>query len=87
MAVIYKTAPNELLTVKNKLKIMKRKIENIIARCVCKGIEMYMKKYRLYQSYYEVIPMTEADFKNELAENNTKKFSESYFERFDKYRI
>lgn len=65
---------------------MKTRIENLIAKCVCKGIEMYMRKYRLYKSYYEVIPMTEEEFKNELAENNTKKFSESYFERFDKYR-
>lgn len=66
---------------------MEKKIENFIARCVCKGIEMYMRKYRLYKSYYEVIPMTEEDFKNELTENNTEKFSESYFERFNKYRI
>ena len=42
---------------------MKRRIENFLAKCVCKGIELYMRKYRLYKSYYEVIPMTEEEFK------------------------
>ncbi|RGN37407.1 hypothetical protein [Bacteroides oleiciplenus] len=65
---------------------MKTKIENFIAKCVCKGIELYMRKYRIYKSYYEMIPMTEEEFKKELTEKNTEQFCESYFERFNKYR-
>lgn len=65
---------------------MEKKIENFIAKCVCKGIELYMRKYRLYKSYYEVIPMTEEEFKKELTNTNTKEFCENYFERYDKYR-
>lgn len=45
-----------------------------------------MRKYRLYKSYYEVIPMTEEEFKKELTNTNTKEFCENYFERYDKYR-
>lgn len=65
---------------------MKRRIENFLAKCVCKGIELYMRKYRLYKSYYEVIPMTEEEFKKELINTNTKEFCKNYFERYDKYR-
>lgn len=66
---------------------MKKKIEFFIVKCVCKGIELYMRKYRLYKSYYEVIPMTEEEFQKELTEKNTEQFCESYSERFGKYRV
>ena len=65
---------------------MEKKIENFIARCVCKGIEMYMKKYRLYKSYYEILPMSDEEFRKELTEKNTEQFCESYFKNFDKYK-
>lgn len=65
---------------------MKNIIENFLARCVCKGIEIYMKKHRLYKTYYEVIPMTEEEFKKEIKEKNTEQFCNTYHERFDKYR-
>lgn len=29
---------------------MKNLIENFLAKCVCKGIELYMQKYRIYNS-------------------------------------
>lgn len=65
---------------------MKNLIENFLAKCVCKGIELYMRKYRLYKSYYEIIPMTDEDFKKELISTNTPEFCDSYFERHNKYR-
>ena len=69
------------------LKIMKTRIENFIAKCVCKGIEMYMRKYRIYTSNDELIPMSDDDFKKELIANNEKEFCDYYFKRFDRYRI
>ncbi|MEQ3275841.1 hypothetical protein [Bacteroides thetaiotaomicron] len=65
---------------------MKKKIENFIAKCVCKGIELYMRKYRIYNSNEELISMTDEQFKEELTKHNTKKFCKYYFERYDKYK-
>jgi len=65
---------------------MKRRIENFLAKCVCKGIELYMRKYRIYMSNDELIPMTDEQFKEELINHKTEKFSKYYFERYDKYR-
>lgn len=42
---------------------MKNLIENFLARCVCKGIELYMQKYRIYNSNDELIPMTNEQLK------------------------
>lgn len=42
---------------------MKNLIENFLAKCVCKGIELYMQKYRIYNSNDELIPMTNEQFK------------------------
>ena len=69
-----------------KEKVMKKKIENFIARCVCKGIEMYMRKYCIYISHEELIPMSDEEFREELTKSNTDAFCEMYFERYDKYR-
>lgn len=65
---------------------MKNLIENFLAKCVCKGIELYMQKYRIYNSNDELIPMTNEQFKEELINHKTEKFSKYYFERYDKYR-
>lgn len=63
-----------------------KRIENFIARCVCKGIEMYMRKYRIYISNEELIPMTDEQFKEKLVSHNSLNFGDNYFERYDKYR-
>lgn len=63
-----------------------KKIKKFIAECVCLGIEMYMQKYRLYKSYYEIIPMSDEEFRKELTEHNTEKFCESYFKNYNKYK-
>ena len=65
---------------------MKNLIENFLAKCVCKGIELYMRKYRIYMSNDELIPMTDEQFKEELINHKTEKISKYYFERYDKYR-
>lgn len=65
---------------------MKNLIENFLAKCVCKGIELYMQKYCIYNSNDELIPMTNEQFKEELINHKTEKFSKYYFERYDKYR-
>lgn len=65
---------------------MKNLIENFLAKCVCKGIELYMRKYRIYMSNEELIPMTDEKFKEELVNHNSLNFCENYFERYDKYR-
>lgn len=51
---------------------MKRRIENFLAKCVCKGIELYMRKYRIYMSNDELIPMTDEQFKEELINHKTE---------------
>lgn len=65
---------------------MKNLIENFLAKCVCKGIELYMRKYRIYMSNEELIPTTDEQFKEELVNHNSLNFCENYFERYDKYR-
>ncbi len=65
---------------------MEKKIENFIAKCVCKGIELYMRKYRIYNSNDELIPMSDKEFREELIGHNQKEFCEYYFKRYDKYR-
>ena len=65
---------------------MKRRIENFLAKCVCKGIELYMRKYRIYMSNEELIPMTDEQFKEKLVSHNFLNFGDTYFERYDKYR-
>ena len=65
---------------------MKNLIENFLAKCVCKGIELYMRKYRIYMSNEELIPMTDEQFKEKLVNHNSLNFCENYFERYDKYR-
>lgn len=65
---------------------MKRRIENFLAKCVCKGIELYMRKYRIYMSNEELIPMTDEQFKEKLVSHNFLNFGDNYFERYDKYR-
>lgn len=66
---------------------MKRRIENFLAKCVCKGIEMYMRKYRIYTSHEELIPMSDEEFRKEVIEHTTETFSKKYFKRYDRYRI
>ena len=65
---------------------MKKKIENFLAKCVCKGIELYMRKYRIYNSNDELVPMSDEEFRDELISNNKKDFCDYYFNRYDKYR-
>ena len=65
---------------------MEKRIENFLAKCVCKGIELYMRKYRIYNSNNELIPMSDEQFRKELIENRKKEFYEYYFKRYDKYR-
>lgn len=65
---------------------MKKRIENFLAKCVCKGIELYMRKNRIYNSNNELIPMSDKEFREELIEHNKKEFCEYYFKRYDKYR-
>lgn len=63
-----------------------RTVIETAAKCVCKGIELYMQKYRIYNSNDELIPMTNEQFKEELINHKTEKFCKYYFERYDKYR-
>ena len=65
---------------------MKKKIENFLAKCVCKGIELYMRKYRIYNSNDELIPMSDEEFRDELISNNKKDFWDYDCNRYDKYR-
>lgn len=65
---------------------MEKRIENFIAKCVCKGIELYMRKYRIYNSNDELIPMSDEEFRKEMTEHSKKEFCEYYFKRYDKYR-
>lgn len=65
---------------------MEKIIENFLAKCVCKGIELYMRKYRIYNSNNELIPMSDEQFRKELIEHSKKEFYEYYFKRYDKYR-
>ena len=65
---------------------MEKIIENFLAKCVCKGIELYMRKYRIDNSNNELIPMSDEQFRKELIEHSKKEFYEYYFKRYDKYR-
>ena len=65
---------------------MEKIIENFLAKCVCKGIELYMRKYRIYNSNNGLIPMSDEQFRKELIEHSKKEFYEYYFKRYDKYR-
>lgn len=38
-------------------------IENYIAKCICKGIELYVSKHRFgFNGMLEMIPMTKEEF-------------------------
>ncbi len=42
-------------------------IEKFMARCVCEGLELYFRKYRLtFNHSIEIIPLKEDDFKKHL---------------------
>ena len=45
-----------------------------------------MRKYRIYNSNDELIPMSDEEFRDELVSNNKKDFCDYYFNRYDKYR-
>lgn len=58
-----------------------RKIENWIAKCVYKGIELYMSKHRFgFNGHLEMLPMTHAEFEKHLHQVLADDAAESYLE-------
>lgn len=58
---------------------MKKNIENFIAKCVCKGIEMYVSKHRFgFNGMIEMLPLTNQDFEKHLYTQLTEDAAKDY---------
>ncbi len=54
-------------------------LEQFIAKCVCKGIEMYVSTHRFgIRRKTEVLPLTHEEFVNFLHDELTEKGAQSY---------
>lgn len=72
MAVIYKTTTNGMNM---------ESLKNYIAKCVCKGIEMYVNKHRFaFKGMIEMLPMTHEEFEKHVYKVLTKDAAKSYLE-------
>lgn len=56
-------------------------LKNYIAKCVCKGIEMYVNKHRFaFKGMIEMLPMTHEEFEKHVYKVLTKDAAKSYLE-------
>lgn len=60
---------------------MKKKIENFLAKCVYKGIELYMRKHRFgFNGMLEMLPLKNEDFEKHLQKQLTKDAAKNYLD-------
>lgn len=58
-------------------------VERFISKCVCKGLELYFRKYRLAINHsIEIIPLKDEDFEKHLIKvfQNNPKIVKDYLE-------
>lgn len=56
-------------------------IENYIAKCICKGIELYVSKHRFgFNGMIEMLPMTNNEFEKHIYKILEKDAAKNYLE-------
>lgn len=58
-----------------------KKIEKFIARCVCMGIEMYVRNHRFgFNGMLEMLPMTHSEFEKHIYKVLSSEAAKNYLE-------